>query len=87
MYNTVKAENLVNDVPVLHERSNMRYEGKITKSWYFKSKTVKDFRPLADLFLDENGQKRVPSNISELLTSRSMAYWIMDDGQQVARGE
>ena len=43
-------------------------------------------RPLADTFLDENGRKIIPTNIAEYLTHRSLAFWIMDDGQQVKRG-
>lgn len=31
-------------------------------------------------------KKIVPSNIADHLTSRSLAFWIMDDGQQVKRG-
>jgi hypothetical protein len=38
------------------------------------------------LFLDENGNKKIPTNIGEHLTHKSLAHWIMDDGQQVKRG-
>lgn len=38
------------------------------------------------MFLDESGKKRVPHNISEHLTQRGLAHWIMDDGQRVKRG-
>lgn len=40
------------------------------------------------MFLDENNKKIIPSS-SELnseFTHRSLAYWIMDDGQKVKRG-
>ena len=40
------------------------------------------------MFLDENNKKIIPSS-SELnseITHRSLAYWIMDDGQKVKRG-
>ena len=34
------------------------------------------------LIYDSNGKRHkvIPTNIGELLTSRSLAYWIMDDG-------
>jgi hypothetical protein len=41
---------------------------------------------MADLFLDTEGKKIIPTNISDHLTTRSLAFWIMDDGQQVKRG-
>lgn len=86
VYNSVSAENLVREAPVFYTRSDSRYQGKITSSWYFKSNTIEDLRPFAELFLDESGNKRVPLNISDLLTPRSLAFWIMDDGQQVKKG-
>lgn len=45
-----------------------------------------ELKPLADLFLDEEGNKKIPSNIGEYLTHKSLAHWIMDDGQQVKKG-
>ena len=38
------------------------------------------------MFLDETGKKIVPKNISDHFTPRSLAFWIMDDGQHVHRG-
>jgi hypothetical protein len=32
------------------------------------------------------GKKIIPQNIADHLTARSLAFWIMDDGQQVKRG-
>lgn len=46
----------------------------------FRSKATTDFLTFYCLFYP-NRQKRVPNNISNLLTSPiSLAYWIMDDG-------
>lgn len=47
---------------------------------------MEELKPLADLFLDSEGKKVIPLNIAEHLTPRSLAFWIMDDGQQVKRG-
>jgi hypothetical protein len=38
------------------------------------------------MFLDSEGKKVIPTNIADHLTPRSLAFWIMDDGQQVKRG-
>lgn len=43
-------------------------------------------KPFAETFLNSEGKKLIPSNISELLTLRGLAFWIMDDGQQVKKG-
>ena len=76
VYNAVKAENLVKDVPSYYLRSDTRYGGRTTSSWHFKSETLEELRPLPDLFLDEKGSKIIPSNISELLTPKSLAFWM-----------
>ena len=33
-----------------------------------------------------NGVKRIPLNIGELLTARSLAYWLMDDSYKHSSG-
>lgn len=57
-----------------------------SKSLYFSSEASEDLRVLADLFLDESNNKIIPSNISDFLNHRSLAFWLMDDGQKVSRG-
>jgi hypothetical protein len=68
-----------------YTRNDARYN-KINKSLYFKTESTEELKSLADLFLDNEGKKKIPSNISEYLSLRSLAFWIMDDGQQVKRG-
>ena len=68
-----------------YTRSDSRYNTNNT-SLYFRTESLEELKPLADLFLDESGRKRIPHNISDHLTPGSLAYWIMDDGQQVKRG-
>jgi len=41
---------------------------------------------MADLFLNTEGTKIIPNNIADHLTPRSLAFWIMYDGQQVKTG-
>lgn len=60
--------------------------GSINSSLRFSTKASEDLKPLADLFLDDEGNKRIHPNIGEELTIRSLAHWIMDDGQQVKTG-
>ena len=54
----------------------------------FKTYSHNEFKYYYDLFYqevkDNNNQriKRVPKNIGELLTARSLAYWFMNDGSR-----
>lgn len=38
------------------------------------------------MFLDKEDKKVIPTNIADYLTPRSLAFCVMDDGQQVKRG-
>ena len=86
VYNTLQGENLLLNPRNLRSFVDPRYPTKTNTALSFSSKSSEELKPLADLFLNEEGKKIVPYNISELLTPRSLAYWIMDDGQQVKRG-
>jgi len=74
------------DNPKEYIRKDSRYPDRLTESLYFRTKSLSELKPLAELFLDNEGKKVIPGNIAELLTPRSLAFWIMDDGQQVKRG-
>lgn len=68
-----------------YSRFDSRYD--ITnESVHLTTKALTELKAFADMFLDEEGKKKIPSNIGELLTHRSLAHWIMDDGQQVKKG-
>jgi hypothetical protein len=69
-----------------YSRNDPRYPNRSTESLYFRTKSLSELKPLADLFLDPENKKIIPTNIAEMLTPRSLAFWIMDDGQQVKRG-
>ena len=71
--------------PVTYSRIDSRYS-KTNESLYFRTESLEELKPLADMFLDSEGKKIVPLNIAEHLTPRGLAFWIMDDGQQVKRG-
>ena len=68
-----------------YSREDSRYNVK-NNSLYFRTQSIEELRPLAEMFLDEKGKKIIPSIIADELTYRSLAFWIMDDGQQVKRG-
>lgn len=68
-----------------YTREDNRFNN-INKSLYFRTQSLEELKPLADLFLNEEGKKIIPSNIGDHLTEKSLAFWIMDDGQQVKRG-
>jgi hypothetical protein len=68
-----------------YSRKDQRYNST-NSSLYFRTKSVKELKPFADLFLDEQGKKIIPLNIADYLTPRGLAFWIMDDGQRVNRG-
>lgn len=71
--------------PKTYERTDSRYS-KLNESLYFRTKSLEELKPFADIFLDKEGKKVIPSNIAEHLSPRSLAFWIMDDGQQVKKG-
>lgn len=57
---------------------------KTRESYWFRTYRHTDFQPYWHLFhCTIQRKKRVPPNIKELLTPRSVAYWFMDDGHQV----
>jgi len=87
LHDLVKKEGLplIKEGITSYSRNDQRYSVQ-NNSLYFRTQSLDELKPLADLFLDETGKKRIPLNIKEELTHRGLAYWIMDDGQQVKRG-
>lgn len=45
-----------------------------TESLRLSTKALEELKPLADMFLDEEGKKRIPSDIKEHLNHRSLAH-------------
>lgn len=84
LHKFAQAQGIVSEEPRTYIRSDQRYN-IINESLYFRTKSLEELKPLADIFLDREGKKIIPSNISELLTTGSLAFWIMDDGQQVKK--
>jgi hypothetical protein len=56
-----------------YTREDARH-GSINKSIRFSTKASEELKPLADLFLDDEGKKRIHPNIGEELTVKSLAH-------------
>jgi len=69
-----------------YTRTDLRYSNKINESLYFRTNSLEELKPFAEMFLNNEAQKIIPTNIVDFLNHRSLAFWIMDDGQQVKRG-
>jgi hypothetical protein len=65
--------------PKLSVRAPNKITGKIYSSLRFQTMALPCFNEFYELFF-MHGPKVVPSNIKELLTPLSLAYWICDDG-------
>ena len=58
----------------LDKRNNQEYY-----SWYFHTLTIEELRYFYEIFY-KDGKKIIPKNIFDILTSLSLAVWLMDDG-------
>jgi len=87
LHELVKKEGLplMDETVRTYSRQDVRYNTQ-NSSLYFRTQSIEELRPLADMFLVEAGAKHIPKNIAEEFTHRSLAFLIMDDGQQVKRG-
>ena len=79
---SLKNEGLNFQETKFYSRNDSRYN-KTNESVYMKTENLEELRPLADMFLNADNKKIIPENIKEDITLKSLAYWIMDDGQQV----
>lgn len=63
------------------------YNSKFSvQSLHFVTMALPCFNYYHDLFYNSKKVKVVPSNISDLLTARGLAFWIMDDGSKIVNG-
>lgn len=56
-----------------YTRNDTRYN-KINQSLYFKTDSTEELRSLANVFLDNKGNKTIPLNVSDYLSLRSLAF-------------
>lgn len=75
LHKLTKEEGLPLKVENLKEyiRQDSRHNS-INKSLYFRTLSLEVLKPMADLFLNEDGKKRIPANIADYLTPRSLAF-------------
>lgn len=64
---------------------SLRVTGKSYSRVRFQTRTSSLFSEFHSFFF-KDGNKIVPSNIGDLLTARSLAYWSMDDGSKASSG-
>jgi hypothetical protein len=57
----------------------------VYKTWHFSTLSLPFFTYYYDLFYINN-KKRIPNNISEMLTPIALAYWIISDGYKYKKG-
>lgn len=69
------------DLGTNHETTK---DGKVYNKWYFNTLTFTQFAELGNAFYPLNSNNKrskvIPSQISEWMTDKSLAYWFMDDG-------
>ena len=75
LFNLAKEQGLplMSETVKEYTRNDSRYSTKNT-SLYFRTQSLEELTPLADLFLDESGKKRIHPKISDHLTDRGLAY-------------
>lgn len=59
---------------------------KLHEAIKFQTLSLPCFNKYKELFYNSEGTKIVPINLKDLLTERSLAYWIMDDGYKHTKG-
>ena len=73
VHEMMRNEGLVDSAPKEYLRNDPRYNSQ-TESLQFSTKASEEYVPLANLFLDSEGKKKIPSNIGEYLTHKGLAH-------------
>lgn len=69
----LQKEGLELSDPRTYTRQDPRYDST-NESIRLTTKAMEELKPLADMFLDEKGNKIIPSNIGEHITHKSLAH-------------
>lgn len=59
---------------------------KLNLSIKFWTHSLPCFNQFRQLFYDNSGKKNIPLNLEQIITARSLAYWVMDDGYKSVNG-
>jgi LAGLIDADG DNA endonuclease family len=70
----------------LHHYDARENKKQTYSSIKFQTLSLPCFNIFRELYYNSLGLKIVPSNISELLTTRGLAHWFMDDGYKSTNG-
>ena len=74
-------------ITVVRRAGKDKNNGNLRYNLSFATLALPCFNELYELFYTSTtGKKIIPSNISDLLTPVSLAYWIMDDGSFTGSG-
>ena len=80
-------ENFCNSIPKMNTYVDNRLGKKeLNESIKFWTLSLPCFNEFRELFYDKTGQKRIPIRLYDLITARSLAYWVMDDGYKSSNG-
>jgi LAGLIDADG DNA endonuclease family len=71
---------------IMSSFDNRPSKNKIYSSIKFSTFSLPCFNKFRELFYDNLGVKCIPVNLGNILTARSLAYWIMDDGYKTEKG-
>ena len=52
----------------------------------FWTQSLPCFNQFRSLFYDDSGKKFIPLNLENIITAKSLAYWVMDDGYKSNNG-
>lgn len=74
LYTLVKEAGFDMNPPVIYRREDPRYPDRPTYSLHFRTVADEAFNLLAELFLDSNGNKVIPSNIGDYLDIVALSY-------------
>lgn len=85
LYNTL-SNALINLGELKYYTREDKRHNSTNTSIYFRTLSTSLLNYLADLFLTEEGEKRISSEIEKYIDIVVLAYWICDDGQLVKRG-
>jgi hypothetical protein len=71
---------------VISSIDNRPGKKELNVSIKFWTQSLPCFNQFRELFYDNSGKKFIPLNLEEIITVKSLAYWVMDDGYKSAKG-
>lgn len=75
--------NVLENFVIAPPRAITRFDNKRNiheTSWYFHTKSTKEFGILHSWFYTDKGVKQLPKHLDKIITPRMLSVWYMDDG-------